>query len=203
MEIVTLTLGPLRTNCSIVRRNGRTLVVDPAADAKAILAVLDQRGWKLDAVALTHAHFDHMLAAPGLIADTGAKLYAGAKDMPALNDARLNLYAPGWSRLPAPQGLKAIAYGEELEVCGVRLQVIPTPGHTPGGVCLYAKDEGVLFSGDTLFCAGYGRVDFPGSNAADMRQSLLKLFALPGETRVLPGHGEETTIARERARYQL
>ena len=144
-----------------------------------------------------------MLAAPGLIADTGAKLYAGAKDMPALNDARLNLYAPGWSRLPAPQGLKAIAYGEELEVCGVRLQVIPTPGHTPGGVCLYAKDEGVLFSGDTLFCAGYGRVDFPGSSAADMRSSLLKLFALPGETRVLPGHGEETTIARERARYQL
>ena len=144
-----------------------------------------------------------MLAAPGLIADTGAKLYAGAKDMPALNDARLNLYAPGWSRLPAPQGLKAIAYGEELEVCGVRLQVIPTPGHTPGGVCLYAKDEGVLFSGDTLFCAGYGRVDFPGSSAADMRASLLKLFALPGETRVLPGHGEETTIARERARYQL
>ena len=99
--------------------------------------------------------------------------------------------------------MKAIAYGEELTVCGVKLEVLPTPGHTPGGVCLYAKDEGVLFSGDTLFCAGYGRVDFPGSSAADMRASLLKLFELPGETRVLPGHGEETTIARERARYQL
>ena len=203
LKIETIVCGALEENAYIVSREGEqsAFLIDPGDDYAALVRALSGR--KLEAICLTHAHYDHMLAAPGLIADTGAKLYAGAKDMPALNDARLNLYAPGWSRLPAPQGLKAIAYGEELEVCGVRLQVIPTPGHTPGGVCLYAKDEGVLFSGDTLFCAGYGRVDFPGSNAADMRQSLLKLFALPGETRVLPGHGEETTIARERARYQL
>ena len=203
LKIETVVCGALEENAYIVSKEGEegAFVIDPGDDYAALVRAL--AGRRLEAVCLTHAHYDHMLAAPGLIADTGAKLYAGAKDMPALNDARLNLYAPGWSRLPAPQGLKAIAYGEELEVCGVRLQVIPTPGHTPGGVCLYAKDEGVLFSGDTLFCAGYGRVDFPGSSAADMRASLLKLFALPGETRVLPGHGEETTIARERARYQL
>ena len=99
--------------------------------------------------------------------------------------------------------MRAIPYAQTLEVCAAKLEVLPTPGHTPGGVCLYAREEGVLFSGDTLFCAGYGRVDFPGSNAADMRASLLKLFGLPGDTRVYPGHGEETTIARERARYQL
>ena len=203
LRIACVVCGALEENAYVVENEGRAgaFLVDPGDDYAALMRALSGR--KLEAICLTHAHYDHMLAAPGLIADTGAKLYAGAKDMPALNDARLNLYAPGWSRLPAPQGLKAIAYGEELEVCGVRLQVILTPGHTPGGVCLYAKDEGVLFSGDTLFCAGYGRVDFPGSNAADMRASLLKLFALPGETRVLPGHGEETTIARERARYQL
>ena len=193
LRIACVVCGALEENAYIVENEGRAgaFCIDPGDDYAALMRALSGR--KLEAICLTHAHYDHMLAAPGLIADTGAKLYAGAKDMPALNDARLNLYAPGWSRLPAPQGLKAIAYGE----------VIPTPGHTPGGVCLYAKDEGVLFSGDTLFCAGYGRVDFPGSSAADMRASLLKLFALPGETRVLPGHGEETTIARERARYQL
>ena len=203
LRIACVVCGALEENAYVVENEGRAgaFLIDPGDDYAALMRALSGR--KLEAICLTHAHYDHLLAAPGLIADTGAKLYAGAKDMPALNDARLNLYAPEWSRLPAPQGLKAIAYGEELEVCGVRLQVIPTPGHTPGGICLYAKDEGVLFSGDTLFCAGYGRVDFPGSNAADMRASLLKLFALPGETRVLPGHGEETTIARERARYGL
>ena len=197
LRIACVVCGALEENAYVVENEGRAgaVLVDPGDDYAALMRAL--AGRKLSAICLTHAHYDHMLAAPGLIADTGAKLYASAKDIPALNDARLNLYAPEWS------GLKALAYGETLTVCGVKLDVLPTPGHTPGGVCLYAKDEGVLFSGDTLFCAGYGRVDFPGSNAADMRQSLLKLFALPGETRVLPGHGEETTIARERARYQL
>ena len=203
LRIACVVCGALEENAYIVENEGRAgaFCIDPGDDYAALMRALSGR--KLEAICLTHAHYDHMLAAPGLIADTGAKLYAGAKDMPALNDARLNLYAPEWSRLPAPQGLKAIAYGEELEVCGVKLEVLSTPGHTPGGICLYAKDEGVLFSGDTLFCAGYGRVDFPGSSATDMRRSLLKLFELPGETRVLPGHGEETTIARERARYSL
>ena len=203
LKIEAVVCGMLEENAYIVSagKGEGVFIIDPGDDYAALVRAL--AGRRLEGVCLTHAHFDHMLAAPGLIADTGAKLYAGAKDMPALNDARLNLYAPEWSRLPAPQGLKALAYGETLTVCGVKLDVLPTPGHTPGGICLYARDEGVLFSGDTLFCAGYGRVDFPGSSAADMRRSLLKLFELPGETRVLPGHGKETTIARERARYQL
>lgn len=203
LKIECVVCGALGENAYIVENDGHAgvFLIDPGDDYAALVRALSGRS--LEAVCLTHAHYDHMLAAPGLIADTGAKLYVGAKDMPALNDDRLNLYNAAWSRLPAPQGLKARAYGEELEVCGVVLKIVPTPGHTPGGVCLYAEDEGVLFSGDTLFCAGYGRVDFPGSNAADMRRSLFKLFALPGDTRVYPGHGEGTTIARERARYQL
>ena len=203
LNIETVVCGALEENAYIVSKKGEAgaFLIDPGDDYASLVRALAGRA--LAAICLTHAHYDHMLSAPGLIADTGAKLYVSARDIPALNDARLNLYNPAWSRLPAPQGLKALAYGETLEVCGVQLEILPTPGHTPGGVCLYARDEGVLFSGDTLFCAGYGRVDFPGSSAADMRASLLKLFALPGETRVLPGHGEETTIARERARYQL
>lgn len=203
LKIETVVCGMLEENAYIVSVEGGegVFIVDPGDDYAALVRAL--AGRRLEAVCLTHAHFDHMLAAPGLIADTGAKLYAAARDIPALNDARLNLYNPSASRLPAPQGLRAIPYAQTLEVCTAKLEVLPTPGHTPGGVCLYAREEGVLFSGDTLFCAGYGRVDFPGSNAADMRASLLKLFGLPGDTRVYPGHGEETTIARERARYQL
>ena len=203
LNIETVVCGALEENAYIVSKKGEAgaFLIDPGDDYASLVRAL--AGRSLEAVCLTHAHYDHMLSAPGLIADTGAKLYVSARDIPALNDARLNLYNPAWSRLPAPQGLKALAYGETLEVCGVQLEILPTPGHTPGGVCLYARDEGVLFSGDTLFCAGYGRVDFPGSSAADMRASLLRLFALPGETRVFPGHGGETTIARERARYQL
>ena len=203
LNIETIVCGALEENAYIVSKKGEAgaFLIDPGDDYAALVRAL--AGRSLEAICLTHAHYDHMLSAPGLIADTGAKLYVSARDIPALNDARLNLYNPAWSRLPAPQGLKALAYGETLEVCGVQLEILPTPGHTPGGVCLYARDEGVLFSGDTLFCAGYGRVDFPGSSAADMRASLLRLFALPGETRVFPGHGGETTIARERARYQL
>ncbi len=203
LNIETIVCGALEENAYIVSKKGEAgaFLIDPGDDYAALVRAL--AGRSLEAICLTHAHYDHMLSTPGLIADTGAKLYVSARDIPALNDARLNLYNPAWSRLPAPQGLKALAYGETLEVCGVQLEILPTPGHTPGGVCLYARDEGVLFSGDTLFCAGYGRVDFPGSSAADMRASLLRLFALPGETRVFPGHGGETTIARERARYQL
>ena len=170
LKIETVVCGALEENAYIVSKEGEegAFVIDPGDDYAALVRAL--AGRRLEAVCLTHAHYDHMLAVPGLIADTGAKLYAGARDIPALNDERLNLYNAAWSRLPAPRGL---------------------------------KDEGVLFSGDTLFCAGYGRVDFPGSNAADMRASLLRLFELPGETRVYPGHGEATTIARERARYQV
>ena len=138
-----------------------------------------------------------------LFARLRAPLYAARQDLPALNDARLNLYNPSLSRLNAPGGLRATAYGETLRAAGVEFEILATPGHTPGGVCLYARAEGALFSGDTLFRAGYGRVDFPGSNPQQMRASLQKLFALPGDTRVYPGHGEETTIARERARYGL
>ena len=203
LKIETVVCGALEENAYIVSKEGEegAFVIDPGDDYAALVRAL--AGRRLEAVCLTHAHYDHMLAVPGLIADTGAKLYAGARDIPALNDERLNLYNAAWSRLPAPRGLKAIAYGEALEVCGARFAVLPTPGHTPGGVCLWAQDEGVLFSGDTLFCAGYGRTDLYGGDDAQMVRSLKMILALPGETAVLPGHGPATTVAAERRRYGL
>ena len=105
--------------------------------------------------------------------------------------------------MPPTEGLRALSYPNSFEIAGLRLEVLHTPGHTPGGVCLYLPEEGVLFSGDTLFAAGFGRVDFPGSSSREMRQSLRRLFTLPEETRVYPGHGESTTIGREKARHHL
>lgn len=203
LKIETVVCGLLEENAYIVSSGAESgvVVIDPGDDYAALVCAI--AGRKIEALCLTHAHFDHMLAAPGLIADTRAPLYAARQDLPALNDARLNLYNPSLSRLNAPGGLRATAYGETLRAAGVEFEILATPGHTPGGVCLYARAEGALFSGDTLFRAGYGRVDFPGSNPQQMRASLQKLFALPGDTRVYPGHGEETTIARERARYGL
>ena len=203
LRIACVVCGALEENAYVVENEGRAgaFLVDPGDDYAALVRALSGR--KLEAICLTHAHYDHMLAAPGLIADTGAKLYAGARDIPALNDERLNLYNAAWSRLPAPRGLKAIAYGEALNVCGACFAVLPTPGHTPGGVCLWAQDEGVLFSGDTLFCAGYGRTDLYGGDDAQMVRSLKMILALPGETAVLPGHGPATTVAAERRRYGL
>ena len=92
---------------------------------------------------------------------------------------------------------------DEIELCGVKLKVLATPGHSAGSACLYDPEGNVLFSGDTLFCAGFGRTDLYGGSGVQLRRSLRTLFALPGETRVLPGHGPETTIAAERRRYGL
>ena len=191
MEIVTLTRGPLRTNCSIVRRNGRTLVVDPAADAKAILAVLDQRGWKLDAVALTHAHFDHMLALNDLPV---SEVYLHPMDLMQLRDPARNLSARFGLPFLCRKSTALLEDGAIFE----GFTVLHTPGHTPGSICFYDEAESVLLSGDTMFCGGCGRVDFPGGDGKAMMESLGRLLTLPESTTVLPGHGCETTIGREK-----
>jgi glyoxylase-like metal-dependent hydrolase (beta-lactamase superfamily II) len=120
-----------------------------------------------------------------------------------LGDPRLSAYDPAASFLPMPENLTAQPLGERVQAAGLDFRVLHTPGHSKGSVCFYLEDAGVLFSGDTLFQAGFGRLDLHGGSSMDMRRSLKALFALPGETRVWPGHGGPTTIARERARYRL
>lgn len=205
LDIQKVICGSYAENAYIVSLKGQAdaFVIDPGDDYPALVRALATSKKSLSAICLTHAHFDHMLAAPGLIADTGAKLYVSAADIPALNDETLNLYKAEDARLPATRGLSAMAYAAEITLAGIHFEVLSTPGHTPGGVCLYAKEHNLLFSGDTLFQASFGRVDLAGGSAAQMRRSLRQLFTLPGETRVLPGHEGETTIARERARYGM
>ena len=200
MNIQTLTLGPLATNCYLVRQDGcsRVVIIDPAANSKKLLAALQEQGLTLEAIFLTHAHFDHMLyARPWL--ERGAKLYVHELDAPALADPELNVSDVIGARLTLPQADVLLREGDVVREAGLELNVLHTPGHTPGGVCYQAGD--VLFSGDTMFYGSYGRVDLPGGNNMQMAMSLKRLLALPKETVAYPGHGMKTKIAWERGQY--
>ena len=187
MNIQTLTLGPLATNCYLVRadESSRAVIIDPAANSKRLLAALEEQGLTLEAILLTHAHFDHIGALKNLRAATDARVYIGEadKDDPSRMCHDLLTYTDTYRD------------GDFVTAGGLRFQVLATPGHTPGSVCLLC--ETVLFSGDTLFAGSYGRTDFLGGSSRDMAASLKRLSRLPPETRVLPGHGPSSTIEEE------
>ena len=203
INITRLTLGTYQENAFIVSAEGRDdcVVIDPGDGLGALRRAIGAK--KLAAILITHGHFDHTLAAPGLAAEYGAPVYIHPEDREMLTDETLNAYDPWAAHLPSPRNVETVDFGESLSVAGLDFQILHTPGHSRGCVCLYLPGEATLFSGDTLFEAGYGRMDLFGGNVDDMRASLKKLFALPGEIKVWPGHGDETTIARERARYRL
>lgn len=192
MEIVTLTLGDLDTNCYLVHGERGTVVIDPAAQAQCILDAAQQHGWTIDAVVLTHAHFDHMGAADAL--PTG-EVYLHPSDEPLYRDAQRNLSAQFGAPLSGAKRCIHLRDGDDF----YGFTVLHTPGHTPGGISLYHAQQGVLFCGDTLFCGGYGRTDFPGGSPMQLMQSLRTLLALPEDTAAYPGHGAATTIKAERS----
>lgn len=188
MNILTLTLGPLATNCYLVWQDGRTdaVIVDPAANSRKITAALQEHGLTPVCFLLTHAHFDHIGALkPLLAAAPDARVYVGDQDKDDPCDMAYDLltYTDTYQD------------GDSVEAAGLSFRVLGTPGHTPGSVCLLCGEA--LFSGDTLFAGSYGRTDFKGGSMQDMYASLRKLAALPPQTRVLPGHGPESTIEDE------
>lgn len=195
--------GMLQENAYLVCPGNRDdgFLVDPGDDLSALEQAVLESGRRLTHILLTHGHFDHVLAAAPLAERFGAEIYVHIEDEVMLCDAEKGGYNPGLCRLSLPEKIKVRHYPETLECCGCVLRVMHTPGHSRGSVCLYEEASGTLFSGDTLFCAGFGRTDFYGGSRVDMRNSMLTLLAMPQETRVLCGHGPETTIAAERRRY--
>lgn len=200
MKVERFLTGILSTNCYVAwnEQTKEAVIVDPAAYSKKLAEFLREEGLKPQAVLLTHGHFDHIMGIDGMREKFQVPVYASEKEQEILQDARLNLsaaYGGGYTFSDAT----CVRDGEELEIAGMKIKVIETPGHTAGGCCYYIAEEEALFSGDSLFCASIGRTDFPtGSSSQLVRAVRDKLLVLPEETMVYPGHMEETTIGYER-----
>ena len=196
VKIHTLVLGPLQTNCYVVWAEGSAscAVVDPAYSPEQILAFAARQGLKIEAILLTHGHFDHIGAVEALRAETGCVLWMHKGDYHQRRDPMNDYLYPLHDK-----DLGEIHFcddGDVISTAGLTFRVLSTPGHSRGSVCYRTED--VLLSGDTLFAGGCGRTDLPGGDWATILTSLADLAELDGDIKVYPGHGESTTLAREK-----
>jgi glyoxylase-like metal-dependent hydrolase (beta-lactamase superfamily II) len=196
-------VGPLRTNCYLLWVPGspEAAVVDPGGDAAGIAAALRREGLGLGTVLLTHGHADHLAGLGELLACFGgAEVVVGQEDAPLVGAVAADPSAREGGDAPSHRArLRRAADGERLKAGGTVLDVLSTPGHTPGGLCYHLASGAppVLFSGDTLFLGSVGRTDLPGGSWPLLAASLRKLARLSPETLVLPGHGPQSSLARE------
>ena len=168
------------------------------ADSSDIAAFLQEKGIAVKAILLTHGHFDHIIAAEEMRALTNAELYCHALEKPMLEDHELNLSTMIKKKLHVTPD-KILQDGDVLRFGNITLEVLHTPGHTPGGVCYLDRENGNLFTGDTLFRESVGRTDLPQGNSKTLKKSITdKLLTLPGSTNVYPGHGSSSTVAHEK-----
>ncbi len=193
MEVKRLVVGMLGTNCYVISDNGHACVIDPGADAEYILS--EVKDLKVDKIILTHGHFDHFMASDAIRNQTGAAVYISEKDAPKLSDYQKSLY--DILRLGSNGFISAEAdelLGRTIDICGNKFEVLETPGHSEGSVCLLC--DKILISGDTLFRRSIGRYD--RGNYNNLMDSLGTLMNLDDNITVLPGHGDATTIGQER-----
>jgi len=203
LEIVPLTLGPVQTNAYLVAdgTSGDAAVIDPSWDGALILAEAQKRGWRIAHLWYTHAHFDHIGGAAA-IADALNPL-----PLVALHPADHVLWRAagggpmfGFKIDPGPEPSIDFVQGMRMRLGEVEFEVRYTPGHTPGHVVLYCASAGVCFCGDLIFAGSVGRTDLPGGNTEALVESIrTQIYSLPDETRLLPGHGPETTVGEEKA----
>jgi len=196
-------VGPLATNLHLLadERSGEAIAIDTAIPSLPWLTdELTARGWTLKLIVSTHGHWDHIGDNARVAEHTGAQIAAHPLDREWLTDP-----TPMWAPFEIPPSVPAVdlAEGGEVRFGALHLEVLHTPGHTEGSVCLLSRDDGLLFSGDTLFAGSFGRVDLPGGSPEAMAESLARLARLADPISVLPGHGPETTIGRERAWLEL
>ena len=188
MKIITITGGSLYTNCymAYAEDSATCVLIDPGFDGEQILEKVRAQGKTVEAIFLTHGHFDHVGGVKEIVRQTGCKVYIHPADREL--PSRLTLGTVPFT--------DSYGEGDRLEMAGLSFQVLHTPGHTPGGVCILCEEA--MFAGDTLFAGTCGRTDLPGSSPKQMRQSLSRLAQLEGNYRVLPGHGIYSSLDMEK-----
>ena len=197
-----IVVGAFQENCWVIgnRRTGEAICVDPGDEPGEILAMARDMGVSIKYIANSHGHIDHVLGVAGVREATGAKFLLHPADAEMVRNTSESAKRWMGAEIPNPPPPDApLADGDEIDIDGLKLHVLHTPGHTPGSVCFYAN--GVVFAGDTLFAGSIGRTDLPGGDYdLEMRSIVERLLALPDDTIVLPGHMDQTTIGQERQR---
>jgi hydroxyacylglutathione hydrolase len=201
MDVRMFTVGPVQENCYLIRREGsdRALLIDPGDEAPKLLGTIDALGLELDGILLTHTHFDHIGAVAPVAEATGAEVWVPELERQVLADIMSYVPWPGFGPFESYEAEHTLAGGERLELAGLEVDVLFTPGHSPGHVSFSISDEQAVFSGDVLFRGSVGRTDLPGGDWPTLLESIRMLVeTLPPETTVHPGHMEITTLAAER-----
>ena len=196
---------PLETNCYLVadREVGEGILIDaPWKIEGQISRLAGELGVTIRLIVCTHGHWDHTMGLADLVAATGAATAGHEADADLLEHPTFAPFSFPFPLTPVTPN-RLLHEGDIIAVGAHRFTVLHTPGHTPGGICLYDAEDKLLFSGDTLFAGAMGRLDFPGGDPDAMVHSLQRLRALPADTTVYPGHGPHTTIGRERWLYQV
>jgi hydroxyacylglutathione hydrolase len=202
VDVHDFTVGPVAENCFFAARTGSNvaIVVDPGDEGDRLIAALDELGLSVGAILLTHTHFDHVGAVAPLARHTGAPVYCPELEKHVLADIMSFVPWPGFGPFESYDADELVSGGERLELAGLEIDVLFTPGHSPGHVTYSIPAEQVVFSGDVLFQGSVGRTDLPGGDTATLMRTLADLLdVLPDETNVYPGHMGVTTIGRERA----
>jgi hydroxyacylglutathione hydrolase len=202
MDVRSFTVGPVAENCHIARRDGarEAVMIDPGDEPERLLAALDALDLFVAAILLTHTHFDHVGAVAPMARATGAEVWCPELEVPVLADIMRYVPWPGFGPYESYDADHTVAGGETLQLAGMDIEVLFTPGHSPGHVAYRVADEQAIFSGDVLFAGSIGRTDLPGGDTATLMRTLGELLdLLPDDTTVYPGHMGVTTIGRERA----
>lgn len=201
MQIERFLIGMIGTNCYLVynEESRELVIVDPGGESNKMMNHIRKEGLIPRAILLTHGHFDHIAGIPAILQEYDIPVYALDKEKEILESRTKNVSAM-FGRSMTFEDATYIHDGDVLSLIGYEFRVLGTPGHTCGGVCYYVEEEGVLFSGDTLFHSSVGRTDFPTGSMSEIVRSIKeKLLVLPGDTMVYPGHNDVTTIGNEAA----
>lgn len=194
-------LGAVGTNCYVAAdsESGQCIIIDPADNVQQLQKMISESGCQPAAILLTHGHIDHIKAAKDLKDIYNINIYAGREEEETLSNPQINLSTAIIGEEFVLKADVLLDDGQKIKLAGMNIEAIHTLGHTAGGMCYYIADENILFSGDTLFAESVGRTDFPGGSMSSIVSSIKnKLFVLPEDTRVFPGHGEGTSVKYEK-----